>query len=405
MKPHNGYAIGAYYKKRNPRLWSLGWHTGDDFLTPIGTKAFAMADGRVISTSYNGSYGNNVIVESVLSTGKRVRWSVNHLSVIKVKTGQRIKAGQVVGLTGQSGHVTGPHDHVEARVAPYTFAAANFIDPQALYDWKPKTLVPSWARLRPRTRPKQWFEFVSINLGGMNDHGRATFDARAPKIVADIARVNPHAVAVQELADPEVAGFTNRMRAIGFKRVSGSDGRYLFVRLATIVKAAGVFDLKPRYKNDTKQAAWAVAYINGAWAVLVSGHLESDAAADDERVGQAEHMIEQAERVAVQHDQGKDHIVYAVDTNSDEWVRRQAFNDQGYVDSAETAWKSYGLTLATFTGWIRRTKPGARIDGIYVHRTRPVLFYVTRAQSVALSDHLMIWASIARIPQGEAVAA
>lgn len=394
MEPHKGIKIGTPYKRRGA-LWSLGYHTGDDWLTPVGTKAYAMADGTVVSTSYNNSYGNNVIVESLDKSGRRVRWSVNHLSKIQVRTGQAVKAGQVVGLTGATGHVTGPHDHVEARIAPFTFSGAAFVDPQVMYDWQPKRVRPAWATLRPAKAPAKAYRAVSLNIGGMNDQGRATLHTRAPKIVKAIARRRPEVVAIQELPDGFVAEFDHLMVAAGFRRVVGQDGRYIYRAKAIERVAFGIFDLQPRYQGDDKQAAWAILRINGHLEMVVCGHLESDAPANDQRVGQALSMIDQAKSVATAHDLAYRRITFLADTNSDDWVRVQAFNERRWVDSAETAWRRSYATTGTFTGWVKRlVKPGPRIDGIYVYRSRPVVNYTTSTRDLGISDHLMIVADI-----------
>lgn len=392
--PHKIRSIGTPFKRRG-RLWSLGWHTGDDWLTPTGTKAYAMGDGKVISTSFNKSYGNNIIVETDVHGVGRVRWSVNHLSRINVKTGQLVKAGALIGLTGATGHVTGPHDHVEARVSPFTFTPSAFIDPKVMYDWKPKSVTrPAWATLRPKGQPAKAYRAVSLNVGGMNDYGAKTLGKRLPKIARDLARVKPDVIGLQELPDAHVDDMDDLMVPLGYRRVGGSDGRYIYRLAAHDRIEAGVFDLKPRYDGDDKQAAWAVLRINGTLELVVCGHLESDAPANAERVGQALDMLSQAQHTATRHGLGKSRISYLVDTNSDNQVRVDAFNDKNYVDAAETAWKRSYASKSTFVGWAAKIGNGARIDGIYVHRTRPVLYYTTRIKSAGLSDHLMIVADI-----------
>jgi endonuclease/exonuclease/phosphatase family metal-dependent hydrolase len=392
--PHKNSSIGTPFKRRGG-LWSLGWHTGDDWLTATGEKAYAMGDGRVISTSYNRSYGNNVIVETFVAGIGRVRWSENHLSKVSVKTGQTVTAGQVVGLTGATGHVTGPHDHVEARVSPFTFTPAAFIDPQVMYDWKPKSVTrPVWATRRPKGKPAKAYRAVSFNVGGMNEQGAKTIGKRLPKIARDLARVKPDVIGLQELPNAWVDDMDHLMVGWSYRRVCGSDGRYIYRHEDVDRVAHGVFDLKPRYQDDDKQAAWAVLRINGRLEVVVCGHLESDNPANAERVGQALDMLRQAHAVATRHGLSKSRIAYLVDTNSDNQVRVDAFNEKNYVDAAETAWKRSYVSRSTFVGWAAQVREGARIDGIYVHRTRAVLYYTTRVKSAGLSDHLMIVADI-----------
>lgn len=99
------------------RLWAAGHHTGEDHACPVGSLATAVSWGHVIATGWSAlgwgqDYGNMVIVE--LGTRRHVM-AYCHLSKILVKPGQHVQPGLVVGLTGETGHVTGPHLHFEVR--------------------------------------------------------------------------------------------------------------------------------------------------------------------------------------------------------------------------------------------------------------------------------------------------
>ena len=77
----------------------------------------AWADGKVIAVSENtdpNSAGNKIVVQSTVM-GKKVTWTYFHMvhKSIKVKKGQRITAGQVVGKMGETGFATGKHLHWE----------------------------------------------------------------------------------------------------------------------------------------------------------------------------------------------------------------------------------------------------------------------------------------------------
>lgn len=86
------------------------WKSGNPYLE-------ACFDGKVVgvstSTDPNGA-GNKVIVQSTVM-GKKVTWTYFHMvkGSIKVKVGQRIAAGTVVGRMGDTGFATGPHLHWE----------------------------------------------------------------------------------------------------------------------------------------------------------------------------------------------------------------------------------------------------------------------------------------------------
>lgn len=91
-------------------LWS-SVHTGLDFAAPSGTAVHSVAAGRVVSTGYDGRYGNKTVIR--LPGGTELWYC--HQDEIDVRVGQRIRAGQVIGAVGSTGNVTGPHLHLEVR--------------------------------------------------------------------------------------------------------------------------------------------------------------------------------------------------------------------------------------------------------------------------------------------------
>lgn len=98
--------------------YAAGRHTGADYACPTGSLALALGWGEVIhagpASSWGEAYGNQVIIR----TGDGAHdYAHNHLSAVLVKVGDHVTPGQVVGLTGATGNVTGPHDHLEARPA------------------------------------------------------------------------------------------------------------------------------------------------------------------------------------------------------------------------------------------------------------------------------------------------
>lgn len=394
--PHKNSHIGTPFKRKG-RLWSLGYHTGDDWLTPSGTTAYAMGNGVVRSVSRNNSYGLNIIVESQDVTGRTVRWSVNHLSSASVKTGQKVKAGQAIGKTGQSGHVTGPHDHVEVRKAPFTFASASFLDPQVMYDVK--AAVAAWLPKRPAAAPALAFRLLTQNVGGMNDHGRALWAHKSHRVAVadDLASSKADFIHVQELSDAWLDDFSDLMTARSYRRCpQGSDGRWIFRLVAHPRGDSGTFDLKPLLAKDDKQAAWTVVYPDGGstpW-LLVDPHLESEPGADELRVDQANNLIDQAEAKALALGVDRSRIVYAGDFNSETWVTDKAFGERKYVDSALVAWQHAATRLATFLGFGVKAHNGGRVDFVFVDRTRPVRRHYTRTKHRNLYDHLGVLVDI-----------
>lgn len=89
-----------------------GAHTGLDIACSTGTPIKVVSAGTVTCASYNGSYGNLIKVDH----GKGVSTWYAHCSKIKVKVGQKVSAGDVIGAVGSTGNSTGSHLHLEIRI-------------------------------------------------------------------------------------------------------------------------------------------------------------------------------------------------------------------------------------------------------------------------------------------------
>ncbi|MEV7168357.1 LysM peptidoglycan-binding domain-containing M23 family metallopeptidase [Streptomyces sp. NPDC093224] len=105
-------------------MWSSGYHTGADFIAPMGTTVKAVGAGTVVSAGWSGSYGNEVVIRH--ADGKYSQYA--HLSQLSVSSGQSVTAGQSIGLSGSTGNSTGPHLHFEIRTGP---SYGSDIDPIA----------------------------------------------------------------------------------------------------------------------------------------------------------------------------------------------------------------------------------------------------------------------------------
>lgn len=87
-------------------------HQAVDIAVPVGTPVAATMDGQVTYAGWNAEgYGNLVIVEN-----GPYRTYFAHLDSIPVKAGQAVRAGDVIGLSGNTGNSTGPHLHYEVRL-------------------------------------------------------------------------------------------------------------------------------------------------------------------------------------------------------------------------------------------------------------------------------------------------
>ncbi|MBR1770052.1 MAG: M23 family metallopeptidase, partial [Bacteroidales bacterium] len=120
-----------YFPYKGVRTSPYGWrwgraHTGVDIALKTGDNVYAAFDGVVRVAKFNGGYGNMVLIRHY----NNLETLYGHMSVLKVKTGQKVKAGDVIGLGGSTGHSTGPHLHFECRLL---YAC---IDPEWIVDLK-----------------------------------------------------------------------------------------------------------------------------------------------------------------------------------------------------------------------------------------------------------------------------
>lgn len=84
-------------------------HNGLDFAAHVGTPIYATGDGKVKSAGRHGGYGNVVVI----SHGYGYETLYAHMSKFKVRRGQKVKRGDVIGYVGNTGLSTGPHLHYE----------------------------------------------------------------------------------------------------------------------------------------------------------------------------------------------------------------------------------------------------------------------------------------------------
>lgn len=110
---------------------NIGGHTGVDFPVDSGTPVMAAAGGRVMFADYGLLYGDEgrgddpyglaiLIRHDFGFEGARLFSVYAHLSETAVEYGQYVEAGELIGLSGNSGQSTGPHLHFEVRLAENT---------------------------------------------------------------------------------------------------------------------------------------------------------------------------------------------------------------------------------------------------------------------------------------------
>jgi murein DD-endopeptidase MepM/ murein hydrolase activator NlpD len=97
-------------------------HPGDDLAGPYGSAIVAATDGCIESASYDGGYGNRILIKDWDGT----ETLYGHMASF-VRTSGCVKAGTVIGREGSTGYSTGPHLHFEVHVNGVTIDPLPFM--------------------------------------------------------------------------------------------------------------------------------------------------------------------------------------------------------------------------------------------------------------------------------------
>lgn len=107
-------------------------HTGMDIASNQGTSVYAADGGTVTLASWNGGYGNCIMIDH----GNGYVTLYGHLSGYAISEGQAVSQGSVIGYVGSTGNSTGPHLHFEvlqngSRIDPEQFFSGLTFSPDA----------------------------------------------------------------------------------------------------------------------------------------------------------------------------------------------------------------------------------------------------------------------------------
>ncbi|WP_153448832.1 peptidoglycan DD-metalloendopeptidase family protein [Vibrio algicola] len=123
LKQH--YRISSPFNphRLHPVTHRLAPHNGTDIACPSGTNVYATGDG-IVTMIRNHPYAGKYIA---IQHGSTYRTRYLHLSKFLVHKGQVVHRGQLIGKSGATGRVTGPHLHYEfiIRNRPVSFLTAN----------------------------------------------------------------------------------------------------------------------------------------------------------------------------------------------------------------------------------------------------------------------------------------
>ena len=116
MKPIGGRITSPFGWRTHPIFNSRTFHSGVDIGGPYRGNIVASNSGKVIYAGWYGGYGKVVILDHGVVNGSPITTLYAHMDSIKVKVGDYVNKGQVVGYEGTTGYSTGPHCHFEVRV-------------------------------------------------------------------------------------------------------------------------------------------------------------------------------------------------------------------------------------------------------------------------------------------------
>jgi murein DD-endopeptidase MepM/ murein hydrolase activator NlpD len=127
--PINGARLSSGYgMRRHPILGYSRMHRGTDFAAPTGTPILAAGEGVVVRAGPFSSYGNYVRIRH----GNGYETAYAHMSRFArgIRSGSRVRQGQIIGYVGTTGRSTGPHLHYEvmrrgSQINPINLRVAN----------------------------------------------------------------------------------------------------------------------------------------------------------------------------------------------------------------------------------------------------------------------------------------
>ncbi len=124
IRPCEGTQADDFGMRFHPILKIMRMHNGVDFITDVGTKVYCPGGGTVDFVGWRSGYGLTLEIEH----GYGYRTIYAHLDGINVKQGQKVKRGDLIATSGNSGKLsTGPHLHYEVRHNGIALDPRNFI--------------------------------------------------------------------------------------------------------------------------------------------------------------------------------------------------------------------------------------------------------------------------------------
>lgn len=125
VRPVNGILLSGYGMRMHPVFKYKRMHDGVDFRADIGTDLYATGDGVVKFAGRNGNYGNLLTIDH--GFGLETRYA--HLSGFAdgIRVGSKVKRGQIVAYSGNTGLTNGPHLHYEVHLNGRSVDPLNYL--------------------------------------------------------------------------------------------------------------------------------------------------------------------------------------------------------------------------------------------------------------------------------------
>ena len=122
--PLQGIVTSSCGSRQNPILDKQEFHDGIDIAAALGTDVLAVKDGVVTNVRNSQTFG--LVLEYETEDGFFVKYA--HLDDVLVKKGDKVKQGQAVAKSGNSGLSTGPHLHYTVKKDGMILDPLPFVD-------------------------------------------------------------------------------------------------------------------------------------------------------------------------------------------------------------------------------------------------------------------------------------
>jgi murein DD-endopeptidase MepM/ murein hydrolase activator NlpD len=121
--PAQGWLTDGFGRRSDPVTGEDAFHSGLDISADRGQPVYATADGTVKAAGPAGAYGNMITVDH--GFGLATRYA--HLQAFKVRPGDTVRRGDVIGVVGSTGRSTGDHVHYEVLANGQTLNPVRFL--------------------------------------------------------------------------------------------------------------------------------------------------------------------------------------------------------------------------------------------------------------------------------------